>query len=108
MVEVLRGRIYQRSTINLWQKDSWLGVEDIHEVCRVDLHPSLVGDTRENFYPMPDDRLSSKMCQHTQYSQSLPGASCLEVSGGNNWKSCGERAKLMSWDCVMLVGPLKA
>ena len=52
--------------------------------------------------------LSSKMYHPPYYSPSLPGASCLEVSGGNHWISCGERAKLMSWDCVMHVGPLKA
>ena len=38
------------------QKASWLGVEDIHEDCRVDLHSSLVGDMRDNFHAMPDDR----------------------------------------------------
>ena len=42
------------------------------------------------------------------FSQSLPGASCLEVSGGNHWRSCGERAKLMSWGFGMRVGLLQA
>ena len=50
--------------------------------------------------------LSSKMCHQPSYSPSLPGASCLKVSGGNHWKSCGVRAKLASWDGVMLVGLL--
>ena len=38
------------------RKPAWLGVEDIHEICRVDLRPSLVGDTQEKFHAMPDDR----------------------------------------------------
>ena len=38
------------------QKASWLGVEDIREASRVDLHPSLNGDTREGFHAVPDDR----------------------------------------------------
>ena len=38
------------------QKASWLGVEDTHEICRVDLHSSLVGDAQEEFHAMPDDR----------------------------------------------------
>ena len=29
------------------------------------------------------------MCHRPPYSPSLLGASCLEVSGGNHWKSCG-------------------
>ena len=33
---------------------------------------------------------------------------CLQVSGGNHWGSCGEREKLMSWDCVVRVGLLNA
>ena len=37
--------------------------------------------------------LSSKLCRHPYFNPSLPGASCLEVSGGNHWISCGERAK---------------
>ena len=52
--------------------------------------------------------LSSKMYHRPSYSPSLLGASCSEVSGGNRWKSCGERAKLTAWDCVMLVGLLKS
>ena len=31
------------------QKATFLGVEDVHEESRVDLHPSLVGDTQESF-----------------------------------------------------------
>ena len=38
------------------KKGSWLGVEDIREDGRVDLHPSLVGDMRVSFHAMPDDR----------------------------------------------------
>ena len=38
------------------QKTSWLGVEDIREAGRVDLHPRWVGDMRESFHAMPDDR----------------------------------------------------
>ena len=38
------------------QKASWFGVEDTHEICRVDLHPSLVGHMQEEFHGMPDDR----------------------------------------------------
>ena len=30
-------------------RNSWLGVEDTHEICRVDLHPSLVEDVQEEF-----------------------------------------------------------
>ena len=38
------------------QKASWLGVEDIREASRVDLHPFLVRDMREGFHVMPDGR----------------------------------------------------
>ena len=38
------------------QKTSWLGVEDIREASRVDLHPCWVGDMRESFHAIPDDR----------------------------------------------------
>ena len=76
-------------------KASWLGVENTHEACRVDLHPSLVGDMREMFMQCLMIALSWKMCHRPYYSPSLPGASCLEVSGGNHRKSCGERAKLV-------------
>ena len=52
--------------------------------------------------------MPSKMCRQPSHSPSLPSASCLDVSRRNQWKSCGERAKPVSWSCVMLVGPLKA
>ena len=39
---------------------------------------------------------------------SQPGASCLAVSGGNRWRSCGEKAKLLSWGCDTRDGLLKA
>ena len=32
-----------------------------------------------------------KLRHQPYYSPSLLGASCLEVSGGNHWKSCGEK-----------------
>ena len=51
--------------------------------------------------------LSCEMCRHPYYNPSLPGAYCLEVSGGNQWISCGKRTLLWSWDGVMLVGLLK-
>ena len=73
----------------------------------VDLYLS-VGETRENFHATPDDRAVFENVPSTilQPKVCLVGPS-LEVSGGRHWKWCGE-AILMSWDCVMLVGLLKA
>ena len=89
------------------QKASWLGVEDINEVCRVDLHTSLVGDTRENFHAMPDGRAVFENVPST----TLQPKSAWGVLFGGVWRkpleTCGVRAKLVSWDCVMLVGLLK-
>ena len=84
------------------KKASWLGVKDIHEVNLVDLHPSLVGDMQENFQAMSDDRAVFENVPSTVLQPKSACASCLEVCGGNHWKSCGERV------CVMLVGLLKA
>ena len=36
------------------QKASLLGVEGTHEICRVDLHPSLVGGVQAKVHAMPD------------------------------------------------------
>ena len=88
------------------QKASWLGAEDIREASRVVQHLLWMVTCGKVFTQCLMIALSSKMCHRPSCSPSLPGASCLEVSGGNHWKSCGERAKLMSWDCVMLVRPL--
>ena len=44
------------------QNASWLGVEDVHEENRVDLHPSLVGGMQEMKTQCPLIALSSKMC----------------------------------------------
>ena len=69
------------------KKASWLGVEDIHEVCRVDLHPSLVGDMRENFHAMPDDRAVFENCainfSTAQVCLVRPVWRCLEETNGN-------------------------
>ena len=87
------------------RKASWPGVEEFREDSRVDLHPTLVGDMREGFHAMPDDRAVFES-HRPSYSPSLPGAPCLEVFGRNHWKSSGKRAKRISWDCAMLVGLL--
>ena len=86
------------------QKAGWLGVEGTHEICRVDLHPSLVGDTQAKFHAMPDghavfENVPSSMLQSMS-------AWCVLSVGVR--RSCGWRAKLVSWDCVMLVGLLQA
>ena len=107
------GRVYQRSAIGVGRKERkvrkaiWLGVEDVHEEHHVGLHPSLVGSIQESFQSMPV-ALSSQIHHPPYCSPSLPGASCWEVSGRHHRRSCGERAKLMSWGCVMRVGLLKA
>ena len=46
------------------QKASWLGVEGTHEICLVDLHPSLVGDTQAKFHAMLDDHAVFEVCRH--------------------------------------------
>ena len=88
------------------QKASWLGVEDIHEVCRVDLHTSLFGDMRENFHATPDDRAVFEIVP----SSILQPKSAWCVLFGGVWRKPldilrGEGKAY--WDCVMLVGPLK-
>ena len=88
------------------QKASWLGVEDIHEVCRVDLHTSLVGDMRENFHATPDDRAVFEIVP----SSILQPKSAWCVLFGGVWRKPldilrGEGKAY--WDCVMLVGLLK-
>ena len=69
------------------QKASWLGVDEIHEICRVDLHPSLVGDTQEKFHAMPDDRaVFEDVCViHTATQVCLVRLvwRCLEETTGN-------------------------
>ena len=90
------------------QKASWLGVEDMHEVCRVDLHPSSAGDTRENFYAVPDDRA---VFEYVPSTIPQPKSAWCVLFGGvwrRPLKILRERAKLLSWDCVMLVGLLQA
>ena len=57
---------------------------------------------QENFQAMSDDRAVFENVPSTVPQPKSACASCLEVCGGNHWKSCGERV------CVMLVGLLKA
>ena len=88
---------------------AWLGVKDVDEENRVDLHPSLSGGMQENFQSMPFDRaVFENVPSVLPQPKCLPGASCLEVSGGNLWRSYGERVKPTSWDCAMRVGLLNA
>ena len=72
------------SNMNSAKKASWLGVKDIHEVNRVDLHPSLVGDMQENFQAMSDDRAVFENVPSTVLQPKSACASCLEVCGGNH------------------------
>ena len=87
------------------QKASWLGVKDIHEVNRVDLHPSLVGDMQENFQAMSDDRAVFENVPSTVLQHQSACASCLEVCGGNHWKSCGERVTGLRHVCPSAESP---
>ena len=68
------------------QMAAWLGVKYIDEN-RFDLRPFLSGSMQESFQSMPLIALSSKMCHPSYYRPSLPGACCLEVSGGSLWRS---------------------
>ena len=80
-------------------KALWLGVEDVYESRRVDLHPTLVGSEQADSQSMPI-ALPSKMCRPSSLNPSLLGTFCLAVCGEGRWKSYGERAKLMSLVCV--------
>ena len=64
------------------KKASWLGVKDIHEVNRVDLHPSLVGDMQENFQAMSDDRAVFENVPSTVLQHQV----CLCVLFGGLWR----------------------
>ena len=58
-MEVFCEGIYLRSSISVERKAHkaiWLGVGDVHEENRVDLHHSLVGGMHESFQSMPLDR----------------------------------------------------
>ena len=91
------------------QKVAWLGVVDVHEDNHVDLHPSLAGSMQESFQSMLCDRAVFENVPPSSYSPNLPGACCLEVSGGSLWRSYGERVnKAFVMGCAMLAGLQKA
>ena len=73
------------------RKAAWLGVVDEHVDKRVDLHPPFLGACKRVFSQCLVIALSLKMCHPSYHSPSLPGACCLEVSGGSLWRSYGER-----------------
>ena len=75
------------------QKASWLGVEDTLEICRVDLHPSFVGDMQEEFRAMLD---GLAVFENVPSTILQPKSACC-VTGN----LAGESSKL--WDCVVLV-----